>query len=448
MNKLFGRSIIILILAALLVGGLGFFLVEYAGGARVWATQTRNPHLYSKSVLKNLRITDRNGTLLFSSENGQIFWHEDAAVRRAVVHVIGDMQGNIGSGLIYRCREEWIDFGYMNGVYTYANGGCTVLLNIDARLSAAAAKALGEHNGAVGVFNYQTGEIYAMVSSANFDPLDPPQQAQEGSYLNRFLSAVYTPGSIFKIVTLQAALESVDGLEDMVFTCKGKCQIGGEIITCSGTHGKQDIAAAFANSCNCAFGELALKVGADKLKETARRAGLTENGNVDGYVVPAGRVEATDEAAAPLAWSAIGQHRDTVNPAAFLRYVGAIANGGVAVDLKLRGSLVRGQGAVRPAPAGESQQVMDPTVAQKLVDYMQNNVVKQYGQNRFGSLVVGAKSGTAQQDNGAAHSVFTGFVADSHMPIAFFVLAEHAGSGQGVALRVAASLVDEMKAWQ
>ncbi len=441
MNKLFRRSMVALILAALLLGGVGFFLFEYVTQGNAWATQTRNPHLYTNGILDDLRITDRNGTLLFSSEKGDIFWHEDAAVRRAVLHAIGDLQGNIGSGVLYRYREELIDFGYFNGAYTYINGGCTLLLNIDAQLCAAAGKALGAYAGVVGLFNYKTGEIYTLVSAPNFDPLAPPQQVQEGTYLNRLFSAVYTPGSVFKIVTLQAALESVEKPEELTFTCKGKCEIGGEVITCSGYHGQQDIAQAFANSCNCAFGELAQLVGADKLKETAQRAGLTDLGGVDGYATAAGRVEATDDASAHLAWAAIGQHLDTVNPASFLRYVGAIANGGVAVDMKLIGSTVKGSGAVRPAPTGNTKRIMDEPIAQKLTEYMENNVTKQYGQWRFGDLTVGAKSGTAQQDNESAHSVFTGFVDSLELPVAFFVLVEHAGAGQGVALQVATTLL-------
>ncbi len=443
MNKLFRRSIVALVLAALLLGGVVFFLFEYVTQGNAWATQTRNPHLYTNGILDDLRITDRNGTLLFSSEKGEIFWHEDVAVRRAVLHAIGDLQGNIGSGVIYRYREKLIDFGYFNGAYTYISGGSTLLLNMDARLCAAAGKALGAYDGVVGLFNYQTGEIYTLVSAPNFDPLAPPQQAQEGTYLNRFLSAVYTPGSVFKIVTLQAALESVEELEELTFTCKGKCEIGGEVITCSGYHGQQDIAQAFANSCNCAFGELAQLVGADKLKETTQRAGLTATGTVDGYATAAGRVEASDDAPAQLAWAAIGQHLDTVNPSVFLRYVGAIANGGVAVDMKLIGSTVKGSGAVRPAPAGNTERIMDEPVALKLAEYMENNVTRQYGQWRFGDLTVGAKSGTAQQDNELAHSVFTGFVDSQELPVAFFVLVEHAGAGQGAALQVAATLLQQ-----
>jgi cell division protein FtsI/penicillin-binding protein 2 len=96
-------------------------------------------------------------------------------------------------------------------------------------------------------------------------------------------------------------------------------------------------------------------------------------------------------------------------------------------------------------PTGQTEAIMDAQTAQRLADYMQNNVDRQYGAWRFGEYTVGAKSGTAQQDSGLAHSVFTGFVAGDEMPIAFFVIAEHAGVGQGVAMQAAAAVVQNLK---
>lgn len=445
MNKLFRRSVVALVLAALLLSGVGFFLFEYVTQGRTWATQTRNPLLYTNGILDDLRITDRNGTLLFSSENNKVIWHEDEAVRRAVVHAIGDMKGNIGSGVIHQYRERWINFGLFSGVYRYINGGRTLLLNLDAELCATAAKALGNYEGAVGVLNYQTGELYVMVSASNFDPTMEAEKSEDGMYINRFLSAVYTPGSIYKIVTLQAAIENLPNWQELTFTCKGKCEIGGEVITCSGVHGQQDLKQAFANSCNCAFGELAVAVGKENLIATAVKDGLTASTTVDWQETAAGTITVADGAEAQLAWSGIGQHLDTVNPAAFLRYVGAIANGGVAVPMRLCGSTVTGGGAVKQNQTGKPQSIMSADTAQILSEYMQNNVNSQYGAWRFGNLAVGAKSGTAQQDSKAPHSVFAGFVADESLPIAFFVLAEHAGAGQGVAMQTVSAIVRETK---
>ncbi len=440
MNKIFRRSITVLMLAAILVGLVGFFLFEYATKAPFWATQVRNPHLYTRGILDNLRITDRNGTLLFSSENGEITLHEDSLVRQSVLHAIGDLNGSIGSGVLYRYREKLIDFGFATGVYGYKSGVHTLLLHLDAQLCVTAKQALGNYSGTVGLMNYLTGEIYAMVSTPDFDPIGSEINAKEGAYINRFLSSVYTPGSIMKIVTLQAAIENIADLNDMTFTCDGDCEIGGEVITCAGVHGKQTIEQAFANSCNCAFGELSVLIGAEKLLACANRVGILSSATVDDYQTAKGSIPIDTALDADLAWAGIGQYLDTVNPAAFLRYVSAIANKGVAQDLKLCGSVAVGDKVQTPRQ-GKTQQIMSAQTAEKLTEYMRNNVSSQYGQWRFGDIPVCAKSGTAQQDHAKAHSVFTGFVADENLPIAFFVIAENAGAGQGVALQVAAKLI-------
>ena len=125
----------------------------------------------------------------------------------------------------------------------------------------AALDALGDKKGTVAVYNYKTGEILCAVSTPAFDPENVPDVAldpdrYEGMYLNRFIQSKYTPGSIFKIVTLAAALESVPDILEQTFNCKGSCQIGADIVTCEGKHGKQDLKMAFRNSCNCALRSL------------------------------------------------------------------------------------------------------------------------------------------------------------------------------------------------
>ena len=74
-------------------------------------------------------------------------------------------------------------------------------------------------------------------------------------YLNRFLSSSFTPGSVFKTVTLAAALEKIPDLYSRTFHCEGTAQIGGETVTCTAAHGEQTIQDALANSCNIALGQ-------------------------------------------------------------------------------------------------------------------------------------------------------------------------------------------------
>ena len=158
----------------------------------------------------------------------------------------------------------------MNGAFG-ANRGGTLTLTIDARYNYEAYQALNGHAGTVAVYNYKTGEVLCMVSSPSYDPLHVPEDIEtngrwKGAYLNRFLSSTFTPGSVYKTVTLAAALETVPDLESRTWNCAGSLRIGEETIVCSGVHGEQDISAAFANSCNAAFADIAVELGAETLQ--------------------------------------------------------------------------------------------------------------------------------------------------------------------------------------
>lgn len=84
----------------------------------------------------------------------------------------------------------------------------TPALTLSAAAQTAAYQALGNYHGTVGVYNYKTGEILCAVTSPSYDPDNMPDVeadtsgAYDGVYVNRFFQAAYTPGSIFKIVTL------------------------------------------------------------------------------------------------------------------------------------------------------------------------------------------------------------------------------------------------------
>ena len=82
-------------------------------------------------------------------------------------------------------------------------------LTVSADVQRTALAALDGRKGTVGVYNYKTGEILCAVSSPTYDPDDVPDvegnpETYEGVYVNRFLHATYTPGSVFKLVTAAA----------------------------------------------------------------------------------------------------------------------------------------------------------------------------------------------------------------------------------------------------
>lgn len=154
----------------------------------------------------------------------------------------------------------------------------------------------------------------------------------EGVYVNRFFDAAYTPGSIFKLVTAAAALETIEGVQSRTFQCSGKTIIGGQEIICNGVHGSLSLAGALAHSCNVAFGELAAELGAGVLQEYAEKLGLTGSISCEGYKTAPGKIDLSGADDGDVAWAGIGQYTDQVGALAFLRYMGAIANGGNAAE--------------------------------------------------------------------------------------------------------------------
>ena len=287
MKKIERRAIVCCILALLLAAGLGVFLVKYLIHGGSWASSAFNRHLYnSAGQLVVGTVLDRDGDVLSKAENGERTYYDNQTVRRATLRAVGDLQGNIGTGALNAFADKLTGYNLLNGAFG-ADKGAELYLTIDARYNYEAYQALNGHAGTVAVYNYKTGEILCMVSSPSYDPLDVPADIEtndryKGAYLNRFLSSAFTPGSIYKTVTLAAALEKIPDLEARTWTCTGSVQIGDETIVCSGTHGEQHIGDAFANSCNVAFAEIAEELGAETLKAYTEKAGLTDSYSVSG----------------------------------------------------------------------------------------------------------------------------------------------------------------------
>lgn len=226
-------------------------------------------------------VLDRDGDVLSSAENGKRTYYDSETVRKATLHAVGDLQGSIGTGALNAFADKLTGYNLFNGAFG-ADRGNELYLTIDARYNYEAYQALNGHAGTVAVYNYKTGEILCMVSAPSYDPLHVPADIEtndryRGAYLNRFLSSAFTPGSVYKTVTLAAALEELPDLFDRTWTCTGSVQIGEETIVCSGTHGEQHIGDAFANSCNAAFAQIAAELGADTLKRYTEKAGLTDS---------------------------------------------------------------------------------------------------------------------------------------------------------------------------
>ena len=434
MKKVKNRALAALIIAALVVAGVGVYIVKFAVSGDKWAAFASNQTVYKSGVLSVGTLVDREGTVLSTVSDGGRVFADNADVRRATLHVVGDATGNIGTGALTAFAPKLIGYDIINGAYSRKGTGKQLKLTIDAELNLVAYNALAGRHGAVAVFNYETGEIFCMVSAPTYDPQNPPEisdddPAYEGVYLNRAISAVYTPGSTYKLLTAAAAIEEIDDIFDRRFECEGNVKFADGTITCPKAHGGLTFEDALAVSCNCAFAQISLELGAKTLSSYAAKYGLTERTAIDGLKTARGRFDEAEPDSADLAWSGIGQYNDTVCPAAMLRFMGAIANGGVAVDMEIIGR--RGLAALG-SPG--STRIMKKETAEKLGNMMNYNVHHTYGTDSFPGLDICAKSGTAEVGGGKEpHSWFVGYLDNAVHPLAFVVIVENGGSGTAVA---------------
>lgn len=409
MKKVKNRSWASLLIALLLVLGLAVYLVKLADNGGAWAT-------YFNGGTPGGTILDRNGVTLYSSTEDGVSWAADYTTRLACYHLIGDSTGNVRTGALRQFRDRLTGYSFISGT----SSGKTLQLTVDSSLNAAAYNALAGRDGAVMLIDYTTGEILCMVSTPADDPSNPSAAPADGTYLNKCLSASFVPGSVYKLVTLAAAIENIPDLFERSFWCEGSSVVGGAVLNCTGSHGSQTIEQALANSCNCAFGEIALELGADTLAEYAEKLGITQELTLDGMTVTPGSFDKAEAGSIGLAWSGIGQYNDLVVPYALVRYVCAIANGGSILEPTLLG-----HGSLD----GETELLSADTAA-RIAEMMNNNVQTAYGgQWTFPGLNVSAKTGTAEVGDGTSHAWMTGFLNDPAHPYAFVVLVENAGGG-------------------
>ena len=444
MRKIEKRAVLCLIIALALIAGLGLFCFRFVTNAADWAAYPYNRHMYSNSgQLLSGTILDRDGDVLTEVKDGERVYYPDATVRRATVHAVGDGSGYIGTGALTAFADRLSGYNLITGGYSPLGSGRNLTLTLDAYLNVTAYNAMDGRQGTVGVYNYKTGDILCMVSTPSFDPENPPaaSEAQDGIYLNRFLSSAQVPGSIFKTVTLTAALENLPDLKDRTFT--GETTVGGTVITCPKPHGKMDIASAFANSCNGVFGALAAELGGDTMTKYVEQAGLTRRMSVDGIMTAAGHYDVSEADKGQIGWSGVGQYTDTVNPCNMMTYMGAIANGGTAAVPRLILDITTPSGIPTSwQRTEETDTLVQASTASQVKEMMKNNVVQTYGTDRFRGLDIGAKSGTAEVGGDKRPNAwFAGFLDDPEHPYAFIVLVENGGGGASVAGEIAATVL-------
>lgn len=450
MNKTTKRAFVLLPVMLAFLAGTVLLVYMFAVHGAAWSSNRANTHLFRGGSLSTAgTITDTTGRTLAESRGGKRVFSSSASVRKATLHIVGDPAGVISTGAHAAFKSKLSGYSFIGGIYPvkkYGRGN-DLQLSVSADACVAALNALNGYHGAVGVFNYKTGALLCSVSAPTYDVNHPPSDPDsiDGLYLNRLFSGVYTPGSTMKIVTALCALENIPDVESRTFTCNGRMQVGGGEVVCMGTHGDISFKTAINKSCNCAFAQLALTLGADKLMQTASQLGFNTSLKADGIQLAISSFHVKNADKLAMAWAGVGQSETLVNPCHLMMIVGAIANGGEGVQPYVIRSMQSPSGVTVYKAMTKSSPITVPGVyAAKLQTLLRSNVTDWYGESRFPNLQMCGKTGTAELDGKTSHSWFVGYSQRQDLPLAVVVVAENAGSGSGIAMNTANAVMQSL----
>ncbi|MCH5286049.1 MAG: penicillin-binding protein 2 [Christensenellaceae bacterium] len=446
-------------LLALFLFGLFALLAVYGGYAITtygnrWFAYTRNPRIRAQkeNVIAG-DVLDRSGVVLATTVDGTRIYQADESARRAVVHLLGDDQGQVSNG-VETFQSNYL-YGFQASLPELINSlfdgqprrGDNVTLTIDSRLCTAIVKAFGAYsltagkNGAAVVMNYRTGETLGMVSLPTFDPMNITESTANDPgqpFWNRATQSVYPPGSSFKIITTDAALTSLPGIQDTEIACTGGLDVAGQAIRDYGNavHNSLSLKRAFTVSCNNVYALLAIRMKDDALRRAAESFGFNDNFLFKDIVVENSVYPTTNRTSFELATSGFGQSAIVASPMHLCLVAAAIANDGVIMEPQLLRQVTSTSGALRTSFSPRVYRTATTAANAALIqDYMRSVVTSGTGTRAAVSgLTVCGKTGSAESSlNGRAitYGWFVGYIADDDLPFALAVVVEDIPDGEG-----------------
>ncbi len=326
--------------------------------------------------------------------------------------------------------------------------GCDITLTIDAKIQLIVEQALNKvmeeqqaKSTTAIIMKANTGEIVAMSTKPSFDLNDVPRNDPSvllENVKNKAVVDVYEPGSTFKILTMATTLEENTANDNSRFYCGGSTTVDGERIKCwrSIGHGSQTLSEGLANSCNCVFVDLALRLGTDTFYNYFSAFGLGQKTGIEISGESAGIIMNKDSAKrVDLARMGFGQ-AIAVTPLQLITAVCSAVNGGTLYEPYLIKQIVSPDGKIiEENYATPVRQVVSASTS-KTLNAMLEGVVSKTGKYTFvPGYEIGGKTGTSQKyENGSIArgkyvSSFIGTYPASNPEYVLLLLVDEPGTG-------------------
>jgi penicillin-binding protein 2 len=345
--------------------------------------------------------------------------------------------------------------------------GQSLYTTLDKTLQMRLQDTLGDLRGAVAVMEVDTGRLLALVSSPSFDPnafdmmekdqglLDSYFTNPDQPLFNRTTQGQYPLGSVFKAISMSAALESELFRSTSSFFCGQSLWVCDSVTLYDWTYshgigasGELTLPEGLMRSCNPWFyhiGETLYSEGMEStLSAMAVGFGLGQQTGIE-ILEAAGNIPETAETCVESAQIAIGQGRVLVTPLQVVSFFGAIANGGTLYRPALveRIQTLSSETTYEFTPQSRGELPLSaPTLAsvqEGLRLVVEAPLGTGYGAMESLVVPVSGKTGTAQTSNGNPHAWFAGYTRldDPERPdIAVVVLMENGGEGSVMAAPV------------
>lgn len=438
------------------------------------------------------KLTDWKSNLKFktgiSIENSTSRYYPRKTLASTVIGFVGtDNQG------LYGIESSWNSFlsgtsgksvslkdasqseiANSNQTYIAAENGYDVTLTIDANIQSIVEKSLAEavdeykcESGITVAMDPSTGKILAMADYPSYDCNDhntpnshlaqvwDTLSSEEKNtsllrmYTPKAVTDTYEPGSVFKIITSSIALEeNIVDTDTVTFNCTGSYTVEGEKrpIQCHkypASHGAQTLRQALENSCNPAFVDLGLRIGAKtsyKYYEAFgffNKTGISISGEPkSGIFYPLDTIKPHE-----LGTASFGQ-RFTITPLQMITAAAAIANDGILVQPQIVDHITNTDtGEVTTFNTQEVRQVISKETADKVASMMESVVEEGTGKkvkydesivNLMSSYSIGGKTGTSEPINGTSDGYIASFLAISpveNTKIVLLVILKSPGEG-------------------
>ncbi len=361
----------------------------------------------------------------------------------------------------------------------------SVYLTIDDNLQYYAQQAIKGFTGAAVVVEVETGRVLAMASSPGFDanifetnnPIASSQALVPGSLLNRAAQGQYPLGSVFKIITMAAGMESGLFVPESTYDCQydwtrlpdrvrhdwtwQHCQdrlaAGKECDTSDSVpSGVLTLSEGLMRSCNPYFYEIGYTLyrndRPNDIANMARAFGLGQLTGIEQIEELPGQIidPATD---IDVVNQAIGQGDVLVTPLQVASFIAALGNGGTLY----RPQLVE---KIEPVDGSAATQIFKPEargtlplqpfrmdfIKQAMIDVVKDPRGTAYFRLRGLQIPVAGKTGTAESGSGLPHAWFAGYTMASEntgLPdIAIAVILENQGEGSDYAAPVFKRIVE------